>query len=206
MKRTLTFLVATRDADHRRGLAARLEEHGTILRATSVDEARSLIEGAKDALDALIVDAALDGGRGLDVVELVRARQRGICALVVARAIDGDLATRALEVGARPCIAPLDPRHLAVAIEEAATRRDAFDRRVHAVLDRWKERYRLTPVEEDLLRRAVHGETRQETAARRKVAAETVRKQVQAFLRKKRAATFDSAVADLLREACGQPR
>ena len=207
MHRPLTFLVVRRDVEHRRELTIQLEAHGRVIEAASLQEARSALRASKvDAVDAVIVDAELEDGSGLGVVDLVRAREHGMCALVVTGDVDSELATRALECGACVCIEPLNARHVAVAVEEAKAYREAFDRRVHAVLERWKVSYRLTPVEEDLLRRAVHGETRQQTAARRRVATETVRKQVQAFLRKKKAATFDGAVADLLREACAEPK
>jgi DNA-binding NarL/FixJ family response regulator len=207
MDRPLTFLVVRRDVEHRNELTAELEAHGCVLTASTLYQARATVRAAKlDAIDAVVVDHDLEDGSGLGVVDFIHARETGVCALLVVKEIDPELATRALETGARLCIAPLSARHVAVLVDEARMYREAFDRRVRVVLERWNASYRLTPVEEDLLRRAVHGETRQETAARRRVATETVRKQIQALLRKTKAATFEGAVADLLREACAEPR
>lgn len=207
MDRALTFLVVRRDVEHRNELTTELEPHGCVLSAPTLYLARATLRAAKlEAIDALIVDLELEDGSGFGLVDFVHARESAVCALVVVKEIDHELSTRALESGARLCMAPLGARHVAVLVDEARAYREAFDRRVRIVLERWNTSYRLTPVEEDLLRRAVHGETRQQTAARRRVATETVRKQIQALLRKTKTATFEGAVADLLREACAEPR
>jgi DNA-binding NarL/FixJ family response regulator len=155
--------------------------------------------------DALIVDVVLPDGSGLDLIELANKRSPNIVVLVLTGSIEHEVVSRTLEEGARYLLKPFAVSHLATLAKEVKSRRQAGERRIQLVLDRWAKELTLSKTEGELLALGARGGAREEFSRQRGVRPDTIRKQIQSLLQKTGDDSFEGAVNSLLREAVAEP-
>lgn len=203
MRAALSFLVVEDEEGVRRLVGRSLGSHGQVEAVGTCAAARMAIRARR--YDALVVDVKLPDGSGLDVIELARKRNPGVCVLVLTGSTEHQVISRTLESGARYLLKPCDPSHLALLAEEAKSRRTARERRTKLTLDRWAKDYDLSQTEVELLALGAEGVAREKFSSRRGVRPDTIRKQIQTLLQKTGDDTFEGAVNSLLREAVSEP-
>jgi DNA-binding NarL/FixJ family response regulator len=199
----LLFLVVEDDNGLRRSLVRMLSYHGHVEGAVTCAVARTALRAR--AFDAIIVGIGLVDGKGFELIELARRRVPAVSALVLSDNPDHSLIARAHEYGAQYLMKPCTRRQLDVLAAEALARKTARERRTRVVLERWRADYKLSVTEIELLTLAVDGVKREDFSRLRSVRPDTIRKQIQALLRKTGDETFESAVNSLLREALSEP-
>lgn len=203
MDKPVTFLVVEDDEIVRRLIERALAKHGDVVAVGSCASARLALRST--TFDALVLDVNLPDGRGLEVLTIARARSPALVAIVLTGSVEHDAITQCHEQGASFLLKPPDLQVLVTMAQDVKGRRNARERRMGRVLERWTTMYRLTPAETELLTMAVAGISREEIARRRCVSDGTTRKQIQFVLKKTRCATFEGAVSQLLREALSEP-
>ena len=196
---TLAFLVVE---DHplagvtiRRALAR--HGHAELVETRAAALAR-IQEGG---LDGVVTDVGLPDGSGFDVVREVRRVAPRTPVLVLSGEVDDNRLREADQNDARyllkpPALSDLD--RFVARVREAVS---PADQRVDALVERWAERYALSPAEMEVLRIAAHGTRRSALAQKRAVAQSTVKKQVQFMLAKTGDDSLQVCVSRLLREA-----
>ncbi len=198
----LSFLVAEDDVRIGRVLARALSPFGRSQVVTTVRAAETAL--AAGGIAALVVDVGLPDGSGLDLAMTARSTDPAVDVLFVSGEVDNDRLATAHAMGAHYLLKPVDLRQLTVFAErvtERRARRVAERReRIERGIEVWSKLYELTPAEEALLRLGANGATRARLSALRGVARSTVKKQVHFLLAKTHDASFDDAVARLLRE------
>jgi two-component system, NarL family, response regulator DevR len=199
----LTFLVVEGDAVLRRALAVGFAAHGTV-EAVGTRAAARLALMARN-FDAMIVEARLPDGSGLDLLDVARAECPRTYVLVLAGRTERAVIERSLEAGAGFLRKPLHPKHFGTVTAAARSRRDAGERRTRLTLERWAADHDLSTTEVELLALGAQGISRDHFSARRNVRPDTIRKQIQSMLQKTGNVTFENAVNRLLREALTEP-
>jgi DNA-binding response OmpR family regulator len=203
MRHALSFLVVEDDESLRRLLGRNLTSHGHVETVGTCAAARLALRARK--YDALVVDVRLPDGSGLDIVDLARRRNSGMCVLVLTGSTEHDVISKTLATGASYLLKPCDASHLALLAAEALSRRTARERRTKVTLDRWAKDYDLSETEVELLTLGAEGVAREKFSSRRGVRPDTIRKQIQTLLQKTGDDTFEGAVNSLLREAVSEP-
>lgn len=151
--------------------------------------------------DGVVTDVGLPDGSGFDVVREVRRVAPKTPVLVLSGEVDERRLREADQNDAAyllkpPAISDLD--RFVARVKEAIAPADG---RVDAIVERWAERYSLSPAETEVLRLSAHGSRRAALAEKRAVAPSTVKKQVQFMLAKTGDDSLQVCVSRLLREA-----
>lgn len=162
--------------------------------------AAALARLADGGFDGVVTDVGLPDGSGFDVVREIRRVAPKMPVLILSGEVDNARLREADEHHASyllkpPALSDLD--RFVARVREASAPVDA---RVDMVVERWSERYELSPAETEILRIAAHGTRRSALPEKRAVAPSTVKKQVQCLLAKTGDDSLQACVSRLLRE------
>ncbi len=118
-----SVLIVDPDQEYRRSLALAFEEAGCVgAESAAFDDAFDRLDGF--AYDGLIVDVRLEGGDGLDVLEMALSRYPGMRCIVTASFGSIHHAVRALKLGAAEYfIKPVSPVHMVEVMTAAIAKR-----------------------------------------------------------------------------------
>lgn len=190
------FLVVDDDLLTARAIARVLRQFGRVAIATTMAQAEARL--AEGGVDAITVDLQLPDGDGLD---LLVGRRRTLHAVVLAALLEREDLLRAHAAGV-PCW--LKPKDVATLTrwgenvrDTVGTRHDRIGARVRI----WKQRYRLSPAQAELLDGRARGMSRAEIARRRGVTLDTIEKHGHALLEKTGDSNVDAAAMRLLAES-----
>lgn len=169
----------------------------TLVSARSVGEGRAHLRSGLRFV-AVIVDAQLPDGSGVDVLRL--AREVHPCVSILAQTAhgqDGDFANAAYEVGAE--YARKHPSARQVLLRRLIVRQHLSDERVVRAVDGWAVSHRLSPRETEVLALAMLDRSYKETADAMSVGLDCVRGFERAIKRKSKMA-LSAIVCGLRRE------
>lgn len=89
--------------------------------ASTIGEARELIEGPKNEIDVILLDLSLPDGNGLELLKDLRARETAIPVLVISRHEEELYGMRALQAGAQGFLGKgTDPSRILEAVRTVA--------------------------------------------------------------------------------------
>lgn len=179
----------------RRGMLALLENEPwveSVLQAGTVREA--VREAVAGAVSAVVMDLALPDGDGIEATARITAACPGVAVLVVTMTLDQALVTRALRAGARGyTLKDTDPELLLDAFRTVAqgglvlgpgVGEQALAALAQAPLALAPPLDRLTPREQDILRRLGSGGTNTQIARALNLSEKTVRNQLSTIFAK----------------------
>jgi DNA-binding NarL/FixJ family response regulator len=198
----VTFLVVEDDAPLARAFGRVIRRFGDVVCATTrVDAIHALEQPTPFA--AMLVDARLPDGSGLDVLAAARAKPwlARVPALVMTAYLNESVTHRAVALDARFIAKPFEISLLDAYLHDVVTRQKAAASRRQATILRWQVAYRLTERQAELLREAAEGASREEIAVRWGVSTETVKKHAHEFLAKTSDKSLHDAAVRMLREA-----
>jgi DNA-binding NarL/FixJ family response regulator len=167
----------------------------------------SVVRSARDAQiaihakpwSAIVIDVGLPDGSGLDVLTRLRASRSTTPVLVLTGDSEPESINRACELGANFAVKPASTSLIEAFIRSAASLQD----RVALACDVWRERYRLSHAERDVLFRSALGESRTVIAAARNSSVLTVKKHCEKILRKSGDRSWHDAIGRLVRDVAG---
>lgn len=139
--------------------------------------------------DAVVLDLLLPDGHGLELLEAIRRENDRLPVLVQTAARDWTMANEAQRLQAQFLTKPFDYDHLEAFVQTAAAQRLRNHTVPDTLLLALALRYRFTPAERAMLLMLARGIRRSAIAERRGVSENTVRTQIQAMLRKAKAAS-----------------
>jgi DNA-binding NarL/FixJ family response regulator len=192
------FLIVEDDERVARSIARMLRPHGRSLTASTVREAIATIDAEHD-LAAMVIDVRLEDGSGFDVLAHAKAKKPTIPALVITGMADTSIANRAFDAGASCVYKPVSSQQIDRFVRQWVLPASPGALRWTAVIDEWTDTYELTPVQVDILSRAVAGASRDDLMITRGVAESTIKKHVSNLLKKTGDTALVHAVHRVLR-------
>jgi DNA-binding NarL/FixJ family response regulator len=195
VERRGTVLIVEGDPGVRRAISGWLGGIARVVAAVSYAEALRAVDDVT-RFDAFVVSASLVDRGGLEVVARLRDRGARAPALVMAERPDEEDMNRAFDLGARYSVVPWVPRRVIGFVRAAL---GSPVKRVAERVAAWRAEYGLTVAEAEILFAATYGETVENVAARRGIAASTMKRHVHNALGKTGDASLLDAVTRLLR-------
>jgi DNA-binding NarL/FixJ family response regulator len=189
------FLVVEDDPEVGGYLSELLARHGRPTIATSVRDAMVALT-KEPSWEAFFIDLGLPDGSGLEVLSVARNSHAETPALVLTGFSDPGAINAAYDLGAAYLIKPVEPAR----IEQFLWLNESFSARLDSVARTWRERYRLSVAEWEILHRAASGESRAVIAAARSSSVLTVKKHVGNLLQKTDDTSLQEALNRLIRE------
>jgi len=146
---------------------------------------------------AIIIDLCLPDGPGMDVVLEAKRNHPKVPTMLITGNVDLRPANTVYAIGVDYLEKPID----AICLERFMCSKEPLCERIDRQARVWRERDELTDSEEDILRRAASGESRDAIASARGSTVPTVKRQIWSLLQKTADESLHAAVERLIREA-----
>lgn len=190
-----SFLIVDDNALVRRALECVLDRYGVCHPAVSAATAALELESGID-WDGFIIDVRLGDGSGLDVLAHARRTFGQTPAIVLTGTLDRTTVNRAALLNARFICKPCGVRELAPFIGDVLTRLTGD--RIHAVAERARHRWNLSPRETEIIDATLRGRARDEYIESTGMSVNTYKTHVRKLLEKADYENLASLAIDLL--------
>jgi len=175
MNHSARILLVDDDAAFTRVATTLLSPYGEVVVALTAEAAIAALPNC-NPLRAAIIDLCLPCNRsGLDLVDEVRLSHPQARIMLISGNLDLRPANDAYLAGVAYVDKPLTCQLIKCFMESAAV---PLSTRIDWVLTDWRERYKITPGQQDVLRRLALGEDREEIAMARNCAVTTIKRHI----------------------------
>jgi DNA-binding NtrC family response regulator len=148
------ILVADADPRSTANLSDLLSPHGEVWIARTLPDAHSALAECTSLRAAFVAVGAPEGWFGLDLLDDVRRVHPGTPAVLLGGNSPFPMANAAFLLGVDYLEKPID----AACIERFMSVRLPFERRIELQTERWRDYYKMSLAQTDILRRAARGE------------------------------------------------
>lgn len=174
-----------------------LARYGPVCTASTRQAGLAKLADGRRSWRAILVDYLLPDGNGLDIVLQAKRVHPGTATLLLTRSLSLCHPNAVYALGIDYLEKPID----GACLERFMGATSSMDERIDQRARVWRERCDLSEAQEDVLRRAAHGESRDAIASARGSTVATVKRQICDLLQKTGHESLHSAVEQLIREA-----
>lgn len=191
-----TILLADADPISAAALSTLLSAHGEVRAATTLQGARAAVVDCVCLRAAVVAVGPPGAWCSLELVAELKRGHPGTPAVLLGASHRPSVANAAYLLGVDYLERPVDR----ACIDRFMSARLPFAARVALRTERWRDRYKMSNAQTDILRRAVRGENRDTIAAFRSSSPSTVKRQIVDLLQKTGDESLHAAIERLTRE------
>jgi DNA-binding NarL/FixJ family response regulator len=194
---TAPILLADADPESAADLSALLSPHGEVRVAQTLQGARAVLTACVCLRAAVFALSPPGDWSGLELVDDLKRAHPGTPAVLLGASSRPSMANAAYLRGVDYLERPVDR----ACVDRFMSARLPFATRVELWTERWRDRYKMSDAQTDILRRAARGENRDTIAAFRSSSPKTVKRQIVDLLGKTGDESLHAAIERLTREA-----
>jgi DNA-binding NarL/FixJ family response regulator len=191
------ILLADADPNSAADLSALLCPHGEVRVARTLQGARAALVACVCFRAAVVALSPPGDWCGLELMDELKRVHPGTPAVLLGASCRPSVANAAYLLGVDYLERPVDR----ACIDRFMSTRLPFARRVELRTERWRDCYKMSDAQTDILRRAARGEHRDTIAAFRSSSPNTVKRQIVDLLQKTGDESLHAAIERLTREA-----
>jgi DNA-binding NarL/FixJ family response regulator len=194
---TTPILLADADPISAADLSSLLSPHGEVRVAQTLQGARAALIACASLRAAVVALGPPGDWSGLELIDELKCVHPGTPAVLLGASCRPSVANAAYLLAVDDLERPVDR----ACIDRFMSARLPFAKKVEARTECWRDRYRMSDAQSDILRRAARGENRDTIAAFRSSSPKTVKRQIVGLLQKTGDESLHTAIERLTREA-----